>query len=65
MFTTSKDRCFSQLFCVLTLYAKKLAKTAGSVCGPTLSMPKKTTAATPAAAFLCMFAYGPPTYYQV
>jgi len=50
---------------VLTLYAKKLAKTAGSVGGPTLSMPKKTTAATPAAAFLCMFAYGPPTYYQV
>jgi hypothetical protein len=48
---------------MLRFYAKKLATTAGTVVGPTLSMPKKTTAATPAAAFLCMFAYGPPTYY--
>jgi hypothetical protein len=62
-FLTSNFRCFSQLFCVLRFYAKKLAKTAVTVVGPTLSMPKKTTAATPAAAFLCMFAYGPSTYH--
>jgi len=30
----SNRRCFSQLFCVLSLYAKKLAKTAGPVGGP-------------------------------
>jgi len=55
-------RPFFQLFSVLALYAKKLKERAVAVVGPTLSMPKKTAAAAPASAFLCMFAYDPPTY---
>jgi len=55
-------RPFFQLLSVLTLYAEKLKERAVPVVGPTLSMPKKIAAAAPASAFLCMFAYGPPTY---